>query len=70
MNHKEFSSKGGRARAKKYTKEQLSEWARMGFEAREKNKHDKLMEEFIETHPWLLDDDIPDAFDEWLAEKK
>ena len=30
MNVKEFASLGGRARAKKYPKEKLSEWAKKG----------------------------------------
>lgn len=30
MDLKEFQSKGGKARAKKYSKEQLSKWSKLG----------------------------------------
>jgi hypothetical protein len=33
----------------------------------EKEREKKLMEEFIKDHPWIQDDDIPDAFDDWVV---
>ena len=33
-----------------------------------KNFEDFLQDKFIRQNPTILDDDIPDAFDEWLCE--
>jgi hypothetical protein len=31
---------------------------------------EQLMEQFMKEYPWLLDDDIPDAFDKWVSRRK
>ena len=33
-----------------------------------KDFEDFLQDKFIESNPTVLDDDIPDAFDDWLTE--
>ena len=41
----------------------------MGFEHMGcKNFEDFLQDKFIKQNPTILDDDIPDAFDEWLCD--
>lgn len=37
---------------------------------KKEKKVEHYVKKFMEEHPWILDDDIPDEFDKWMGEQK